>query len=349
MKRICLTLLIFLVVCPLYADDVLAPIPIRSEFLLSAGYLTLTASSTDVAPNRRWAYELRVSSANTFAVSKQISTSLKRVNRPSTWHPDRLRAETGDVFVVDGEVQRTSLTLRRGTDRGELFVSIPILSASRAGGDRLIERFHSQFHLGNDGRRAIPRDRRFVYMKSGTRELLRTGEGQTGLGDITIGTKHSLPPIGKTALAVETLVELPTGNNEKLFGSGSADAAVNLLASRRSERSNIFAATGLTRLGENVILGVGDRTIITTMAGYSRVIVPYTSASIQMTTANTPFRGLRWPELGERFYQWSVAMQRQLHSGQVVHFALAENAIHYENSADFGVQFGISDGYHRHR
>jgi hypothetical protein len=320
---------------------ILGPLPVRDEFLLSAGYLALTPTGNDILPRDQWALDVRSASSNTFAVSSEISEVLVRQKQPSSWRAESLRQYSGNVFVVDGEMQRTTVEIRHGLEDGEVFVAVPIFSTNTDGSGKLIEGFHSEFGLGSDGRSAIAHDRKFVYLRNGQREVVRNWKDQIGLGDVTLGAKYALPPFASTALAIEVLAELPTGERS-LFSSGSIDAGAILVASRRLEHSSIFANVGVARLGRNANLDIPDRSVISATVGYGRMITAATSATIQITGANSPFRGLSWPELGQNSYQIAAGIQHQIDSRQALHIALIENALHYRNSADFAVQVGIS-------
>ncbi|HVR41820.1 MAG TPA: DUF3187 family protein [Thermoanaerobaculia bacterium] len=324
-------------------EAVLAPLPVRGEFLLSSGYLALTPSTANRIPGSEWGFDLRLTSANTFAGTWTVVDGLVNRTEPSSWDLEHLRRQPGDVFVADGEVQRATATIRRGFGRGEVFASIPVLSTGTAWADELIDEFHTDFDLGRAGRPAIFPDDHFIYMRAGDREVVRSGAGETGPGDLLVGVKYVLPAYRGTSLATEVVVELPTGDRAALFGSGSLDAGVNFLASRRTERSTLFAAAGVAHLGEHAVLAVPERTIVAANLGYSRLLGrDDTAAVIQISVGDSPFRGLDWPELAEPLFQISLGLQFLLDSGLVAHVALVENALHYGNSADFALQLGLS-------
>ena len=67
-----------------------------------------------------------------------------------------------------------------------------------------------------------------------------------------------------------------------------------------------------------------------------------TSATLQLTISECPFRHLGMIELTRHSNQLSAGIQRQVGRSAVAYAAFIENVLSYENSADVGLAWGVS-------
>ncbi len=163
---------------------------------------------------------------------------------------------------LDGETYRTTLTFRRGiSDRIEVGVDIPYVAHNSGFLDGFIVDWHDAFGLSQGGRDRAPQDLlNYRYSRNGT-DLFNVTRNTSGLGDIRLTGAYQLSQtqrFPKRAVALRTSVKLPTGDSDRLLGSGGTDIAVwvTLTEQRRVGKHHWgwFGGGGVMLLGNGDIL-----------------------------------------------------------------------------------------------
>ena len=329
-------------------DGLLAPFPIRDQFLLSNGFLSFAPESARTLDEDTWSVSMNVADSNTFAKSNWISHSLQgrtnRANALQTLADTRFQSES-TLFLVDGESHRSDLLLSRGFASGlELRVSMPLISTGGGWSDNVIENVHHAMKIGNAERESLTRNSETVFLRHDGMTYIRSRGNGVSVGDIAVSAKYELTPFEdhKLNLAVVSSVELPTGNARTLDGSGSLDGGLELVASRDyNHHTRITATLGVLRLGANKALGTNAQTLIADTVAIARAIGDSTAAVAQLTVSESPFRQLGIAEFSRRSYQLSTGVQKRV-GGVIVHVAFIENVVNFENSADAGFAWGIA-------
>lgn len=328
-------------------DQVLSPLPIRDQFLLSNGLLSLVPEGPRVLEQGTWAFNVAGAESNTFAKSGWISRSLEgrtsRENAQQVLNESRFQIPQ-PLFFVKGETHRTDLSVSRGLAHGiELRVSVPVMSTGGGWADPIIEAVHHALRIGNADRETLTQNRETVFLRhDGSTYIVQRGQ-HPALGDLAFSAKYELRQMEdqRTRIAVVSTLELPTGNAGTLDGSGSLDAGVELVAARDYERTHtrVTASLGVVRLGSNAALGLRAQALITDTVAVAHGISEKSAVIAQLTVSESPFRQLAVPEFGHRVHQLSVGVQRQI--GSVVGYAaLIENVASFENSVDAGLAWG---------
>jgi hypothetical protein len=137
--------------------------------------------------------------------------------------------------MLDGETYRFNLAARYGIAPGfQVGIDIPYLANSGGFLDGFIEGFHDTFGLSQGLRKSYPRNRLlYQYTRNGSTKVL-VNDGSSGIGDIRLSGAWQLYHDGAEAprsVALHTSIKLPTGNSNRLFGSGSTDFALWITAS----------------------------------------------------------------------------------------------------------------------
>lgn len=171
-----------------------------------------------------------------------------------------------ESLVLDGESYFVDAVVRYGlNDRWEVGVDLPYVAHSNGKFDNLIEGWHDLLGLSNSQRDGASNELEFAYERDGT-TVNRLDSAGGGIGDIRLtGAYQLLTGTGGTpALAVRGMVKLPTGNEDRMRGSGATDIAVSLEATDRRSLAgrplDIFAQGGALRLGEGHILADQQKT-----------------------------------------------------------------------------------------
>ena len=155
------------------------PLRIRDQFLLGMGFLGLDPVSADIVEPGKWQVDLIETVTNTWALSEVVESALEdRAERgPVTLAQFRtLESDQpdGGVFLVDGELYRTAVAVRRGVGKGvQLELVLPILSFQGGVFDSLVEDFHKAFGFGQVGRKGAPKDSLLLFSGSQKGEFRR--------------------------------------------------------------------------------------------------------------------------------------------------------------------------------
>jgi hypothetical protein len=151
-----------------------------------------------------------------------------RVDFSSSLANDYRPAQSGsEALLIDAETRRDVLRLFRSLD--DCWVGgLELTHIDHSGGqlDRFIEDWHDRFNLPQHGRDTAPDDRMQISYQRDGQMLLDLRESARGFGDTTLSL-HRREQCGDARWQLG--VKLPSGDADKLTGSGAADAWLGLL------------------------------------------------------------------------------------------------------------------------
>ncbi len=160
--------------------------------------------------------------------------------------------------ILDGETYRTALIYKQGiADGWQLGVELPLIAHGSGFMDNFIENWHDTFGLSNSDREPWPKNRLlFSYSDNGLVEAEIT-DGTTGVGDLQLLLARRLTPLSeKSSLSLNASLKLPTGDADRLQGSGAADLAL-WLSGAAPELFGDWHAGGYLQAGI-LLMGKGD-------------------------------------------------------------------------------------------
>lgn len=170
-------------------------------------------------------------------------------------------ATSREEIVLDGETYAATLVYQRGLGNDwQLGVTLPLIGHHSGLMDNFIEGWHDTFGLSNSDREDWPKNRLyFSYTRDGVSEVTLE-DGSTGVGDLQL--QISRPLFGSSdnggTWRWHASLELPTGDADRLQGSGSTDLALWISGSlpRLIERWNMggYFHAGLIRTGSGDLL-----------------------------------------------------------------------------------------------
>jgi hypothetical protein len=330
-----------------HAQDLLDPLPIRDQFLLSNGFFFFEPDAAGVLADGEMRLLLNASDANTFAKSAWIGYSLAgQKGRPDAAHEfalGRFRDE-GPLFFADGETHRYEITMRSGIGNHlEIGLTLPIARVGGGWSDQAVESIHHLLSIGNAGRDTVRQNSETVFIDTPNAHYFRDRSAGYSLGDIALTAKYELTHFeGKDVrMALAGAVELPTGKAGTLSGSGSTDGGVQLIISRDLGPSAVHASIGFVRLGGDRPLGTRAQIVSSMTLAASHAVGERSAATLQITISESPFRHLGLDELTRRSNQLSIGMQHQF-GRAIAYVAFIENVLNYENSADAAIAWGIA-------
>jgi hypothetical protein len=246
---------------------------------------------------------------------------------------------TGTGIELDLEATRVAIRLRRGLGGGwELGAEVPYVA--RWGGvlDRpieIVERSVNQLNPTRDERaRGLTRLR---YERRG-RSVFSASGPRAGLGDVGLFVHRSFEPVGgEGRWALRGGVELATGDEEQLFGSGGTDAWLGAVYSRPLGRGRLTGNLNLV-FPEAVWEGSGVETsgFATAALGWACPWRPRTSLSVQLGYYQSPFEQTGTDELELDLWDLSASARFRLEGGWSWQIGGVQNLV-YQSGADFSL------------
>ena len=174
-----------------------------------------------------------------------------------------------EQILLDGESVRTALDARYGISRDfEVGVVVPFIYDSGGILDGFIDWFHDTFGFSGGGRDQAPKNRLlYQYEKNGV-VLLHMNDSGSGLGDLRLNAGWQVYGGSNepSAIALRASLKLPTGDSNRLKGSGSTDLAVWAVGSRDfkvgSGHLALFGAAGGMGMTDGDVLTDQQRNLV---------------------------------------------------------------------------------------
>lgn len=138
-----------------------------------------------------------------------------------------LGGNSREQLIFDGESHRLALRFERGfADRWEIGIEVPLIAHRRGFLDGFIEGWHNLFGLPQGGRDLAAREQLNYSYRQESTTLFSLQDEANGLGDVRLLLSRQLQTGVDSALALHASLELPSGDEDKLLGSGSFDLAL---------------------------------------------------------------------------------------------------------------------------
>jgi hypothetical protein len=175
-----------------------------------------------------------------------------------------------EKIVLDGESYRWMFVGRYGIAKGiEVGVEIPYIVQGGGFLDSFIEGYHDTFGFPPGLRDQSPSGRLvYQYQRNGINKINVDTSG-SGLGDLRLTTAFQFYPKknqNPTAATLRASLKLPTGNSDHLYGSGSTDLALWLMASsgHRFESGfwSVFGSAGAMGMSDGRVLQDQQRNLV---------------------------------------------------------------------------------------
>lgn len=129
---------------------------------------------------------------------------------------------------VDGETLRSAVIVSYGFRKGwQMSLEVPFISHSKGFLDNFIYNWHDFFSLPQNGRNKDNSDQFHIAYLAESGSSFEMHESEEGFGDIRLNCTYMRPWKNKSLIFSWDL-KVPTGNYEKLTGSGGYDLAAGL-------------------------------------------------------------------------------------------------------------------------
>lgn len=294
-----------------------------------------------------WAFEAHFSHSNTFAMDEETQDYLRdRGTREplSAQDVDNILALPGDTFLFDAALSLAQFTLHYGlTDNWSLYGSLPYYRFGGGGLDRTIEDFHDTFGFDTFGRDWLPRNQvNGVVSLAGQRIVLVDAAPQSGLGDPIVGVRYHQRLDENDALSFE-LAHKFVIQDEKFFRTtGSDDTGFQVSWHHFYDGVAMYLNASIVRIGSANPFPDKTRHVLPQLnAAWEFRATETTNIVFQVNAQRSLFRDGTDPEISSNVYQASLGV-RQRHAGFVWSYALTENLVNFNNTADLGFHIGLA-------
>jgi hypothetical protein len=239
-----------------------------------------------------------------------------------------LHQKNDGLIRLDGETRYLHLGLRRRVkDRWLVGIDVPWIQHTAGGLDSFIEGWHDFFGLPNGGRDTRPQDQlQFRYVNDGD-VVFNLTEGTSGLGDASVGVGRILGVSSNWLLWAE--LKIPTGEIDRLTGSGSTDMSLSLTHRGDAERwgrpLNWYWGASISHLGETELRSAdADRMVGSAMAGLTYQLFSRVAFKGQLEAA-TPHYGGGLGPLADPALSLALGAEVRLGAASVLDLAIVED------------------------
>lgn len=251
-------------------------------------------------------------------------------------------AETNetDPLFFDAESYVGDFFWHRGILDWELGLAVPYISYQKGFMDSFVMHWHDAFGLPDASRDKFPKNQVNVNY-SGTSNLLLNRPVQ-GLGDIRLTLGKALQEETHYQHALYVSLKLPTGDSDKLLGSGGTDMGIFSTHAWQQGNWQEELQWGLLGMTTPDILPAQRRKL----AGFMSAAMTFAlsdswSAILQYDAHTALYKDSGQSALGDG--QIISAGSRWQFSGWACHLALLED-IKVDSAPDVGFQFGLEFG-----
>jgi len=160
-----------------------------------------------------------------------------------------------EEISIDGETHRFSLLLNFALrDNLQLGFEIPYVKHSGGFLDDFIYEWHDFFGQPQNGREKNESDEIFFEYKNNDGDKFGIDDTQSGIGDIRLNVAYSRPLEKDRTLIYSAEVKLPTGDFDKLTGSGATDISIGVTIND----PHSLAQSNVTLFGGLAAIYLGD-------------------------------------------------------------------------------------------
>jgi hypothetical protein len=176
--------------------------------------------------------------------TSELSTTLVIANTIN------IESDSDEDILIDYESYRLNLSYQYGlSDDWNLQIDLPVVHLTGGRFDSAIDSWHQFFGMPRGYRPSNPEGRYLIEYRN-PEVNFQLDEATTDIGDIQLTIGHQVFMYDDSALSLWGGIKLPTGNEDKLTGSGSADLSAWLGYNRELAQSwTINLNTGLVVTG----------------------------------------------------------------------------------------------------
>lgn len=271
-------------------------------------------------------------------------TDVRLVAEAANESRDHFRGD--ETLVIDGETYRGTLALRYGmSSRWEVGADVPVVGHAGGVFDEFIREWHDFFGLPEGNREDVEDDRLiYHYAREDVRTDLR--DDTAGLGDVFLSGAFSLTGTdAPRQAAIRAGIKLPTGDSDRLLGSGSTDLSLRLTATDAATLAQwdvtLFGGAGIVRLGNGDVLDdLRRRWVGMGNFGFAWEALDWLTVKVQTDAHTSVFRDSSFEPIDSWALQIVGGFSFDLPGEWAVDTAVSENII-AETAPDVALHLGV--------
>ena len=221
--------------------------------------------------------------------------------------------------TIDMEMIRTSLELAYGLlPNLEIGLSLPVADYYSGFMDKPILDVERTFGKARDLREQEEANGFTYSVKKNGQDFLSSSENSIGIGELALRAKGKIWEEGRTlpALSARVAVKLPTGNDDRAFGSGEIDWGVGMLLQKNINKMSIYLNADVTFPGDAYENAVGSlEEFYTFMFGTEYRFTPRFSALAQINWVSRPFEHTGLDMLDRRIIDLVIGLSYHMKNG----------------------------------
>jgi len=167
-----------------------------------------------------------------------------------------VQSNSRESLIVDGETRELRLSVGHGfAGRFAFQLQLPYRYTGGGSLDNFIDNWHDFFGLPQGARPSLPIDAFHIAYRRDDATLIDLRSAQSGIADLHAAAGYQWLATQNSSIAAWVDLKLPTGDADKLTGSGAADASLLVAGEHRfNERWSMFGQLALTWLGKGELL-----------------------------------------------------------------------------------------------
>lgn len=297
--------------------------------------------------NGRLAFELHLSSSNTFAMDEETYNYLEqRGGRGELTQQDvdNILALRGDTYLFDGSLDLLQFTTHYGlSNNWSVYFSLPMMRLGGGFMDGTIESFHDTFGFSTFGRDFLPRNQVNAVVSLGDQEIVFLDVPPiSGVGDPIFGIRYYWRIDSANAFSFE-LAHKEVVQDPKFFRTtGASDTGIQLNWHHFAGDSAFYVNASAVKLGSADPFPGNTRNIMPKLNfAWEYRLQEKLNLLLQFNAQRSLFRNGTDPEISSDVYQASIGL-RQRRGEFVWSYALTENLVNFNNTADIGIHLGFA-------
>ena len=218
---------------------------------------------------------------------------------------------SGNSWFMDGEILRSGLKVRHGLGDGfEVWGELAMAVTGPGFLDGFIDDWHDTFNLPDQNRDEFPKYRWRVEAQKGGVTAWEMDRTDGALLDLPLGLNWNFVPMTAErpwALTARVATELPTGNQERGFGSGGFDWSLGMVGEYR------YQAWSFTAHAQQTFVHNPDpadranlefRDVTSAGVGVEAALADHTSLLMQILLDTSTLRQLNFDQVADP--QWTL-------------------------------------------
>lgn len=233
--------------------------------------------------------------------------------------------KVSENIVYDYEIQRLSLTYRRGTGFGEVSVSLPVLTRQNGFMDAIINWWHEHV-LGGflHDRQLRPTDGLRIFVRRNGEVIVDTRRGD-GIGDLELFAKRELWNDGRSAGALRIGLKLPTGDVRRYLGSGAIDVGAQFdVGYQLAHNWYAYAGVGMALQGSPTRLPDARRWQDHEMFALEYRATARNSFVLQVDDQSPTWR-VRHPRFDRRYRSFTMGVRTEVRRDTLLQLTVSED------------------------